>query len=343
MIPDDENIDLQKWQYFFESTPFMWYNPDEEGDTGKYNDANTVAKQIDLSLVSDINKYIEVAEYVRQQCGRAVGITDQVEGQISPNEAVGNTRQNLVQTSYIIEPYFNLQAAAERNILQALIEAAKVAYSGSGKKKLSYVLDDMTQVMFELDTELLDNSTLGIFMSDSTRTAEARELLIQLAQSALQNQKVELSDVISIVKQEGIVEAEETLKLAEEKRRQFEMQMQQEQMQAQAEENERGREFLREQHEMEKELIVLKEEERRKTEIVKNAILGASFNPEADNDNDGKNDFLEMAESQADINIQNSKLSLEQRKFEHQRDVDKQKLENDKKKIEIQGRKSNKK
>ena len=43
------------------------------------------------------------------------------------------------------------------------------------------------------------------------------------------------------------------------------------------EESEKARQFQREAFDMEKELIILKEEERRKTEIVKAAITGASF------------------------------------------------------------------
>lgn len=105
-IPDSMGIDIKKWQYFMESTPYMWYNPNEEGSG--YQDANTIAKVIDLSLVSDINKYMEIAEHIRQQAGRSVGITDQVEGRIESSEEVGNTRQSIIQSSHILEWYFDI-------------------------------------------------------------------------------------------------------------------------------------------------------------------------------------------------------------------------------------------
>lgn len=69
-IPDDLGIDVEKWMYFVESSPFIWYNSNDEGT--QYNDVNTLSKVIDLSLISDINNYINVAEYIRQQCGRSV-------------------------------------------------------------------------------------------------------------------------------------------------------------------------------------------------------------------------------------------------------------------------------
>ncbi len=45
---------------------------------------------------------------IKREAGLSVGITEQVEGQISANEAVSNTQQSLSQSSQILEPYFNL-------------------------------------------------------------------------------------------------------------------------------------------------------------------------------------------------------------------------------------------
>lgn len=337
MIPDSAGIDIKKWQYFFESTPFMWYDPNEEGS--QYADANTVAKAIDMSLISDIKKYIEVAEYIRTQCGRSVGITDQVEGQIAPQEAVTNTRQNLVQTSYILEPYFALHSLAKRNILQALIEASKVAYSGRNNVKLAYILDDMSQQILNLDTELLDSSTYGIFITDSSKAEEAKETIRQMAHAALQNQKVELSDVISIIKTEGIVEAEETLKLAEENRREWEMQMQTQQQEALKKQQDAEHQFREKEHQWELETIKVKEEERRKTEIAKAAITGASFNPDKDADDDGVNDFIEIASKQVELELKQQDINLKTDALEHKKKFDDRKLELEKEKIKVQKQK----
>ena len=47
-------------------------------------------------------------------------------------------------------------------------------------------------------------------------------------------------------------------------------------------------------HEMEKENIVLKETEKRKTVIAQATITGASFNPDMDANDNGINDFIEI-------------------------------------------------
>lgn len=340
MIPDSAGMDIKKWQYFFESTPFMWYDPNEEGTS--YADANTVAKAIDLSLVSDIQKYIEIAEYLRTQAGKSVGITEQVEGQIGPNEAVRNTQQSLAQSSNILEPYFELHSHVKRNVLQALIETAKVTYSQNKPKKLSYILDDMSIATLNLDMGLLDNSTLGIFVSNSAKASETLELIKQLSHAALQNQKVELSDVASIIKQNSIVEVEETLKVAEQNRRDYEQSLQQQQIEANRKEKEAERQRAREVFEEEKELIVLKEEEKRKTEIAKTALVGASFNPDKDANHNGVNDFVEIANQALNAKIQEGKLQLDKDKLNHQKEVDRAKLRNEEQKLKIQRQKEKK-
>ena len=67
--------------------------------------------------------------------------------------------------------------------------------------------------------------------------------------------------------------------------------------------------------EREKELVILKEEERRKTAVAVAAITGASFNPEADADKDGENDFLEIARKGLETQIKASKQQLEEKKY----------------------------
>lgn len=331
MIPSSAGFDMKKWQYFMESTPYMWYDPSEEGNT--YTDANTVAKVIDLSVASDMNKYIEIAEYLRTQAGRSTGITDAVEGQIGPSEAVSNTNQNLIQSSHILEWYFDTHSHTKRNVLQALIECAKVAYSNSNKEKLTYFLDDLSKQVINLDKGLLDAETVGVFLVNSSKAEETKDTIRQLAHAAMQTQAAKLSDIISMVRQESIVEMEDTLKAAEVEAVDREAKNQQAVLKSQAEENERQREFKREEHAMGIERDKKKEEERRKTILAQAALTGMSFNPDADADNDGTNDFFEIAKHGLNADIHADKIQLERDQFNHQRKVDDEKLKLEKQKI----------
>lgn len=330
-VPD--KIGMKKWQQFAEDSPYMWFDPNQEGTT--YNDVNTIAKILDFSLISDIKNYLELAEHIRMQAGRSIGITDEMEGQSQPRQAVRNVQQNLMQSSNIIEPYFMAHDLFKKNVLTALLETAIVTYSSEETLKLPYVLDDLSVELLNVDIGLLDRSTLGIYVSDSGEVQEIKQTIEQLAHAAMQNGSIEMSDVLKVMKQKGLLEAEETLRLAEDRRREFELQRDREQTQALAEENERQHERARELHEQEKEKIILKEEQRRETEIIKAALLGASFNPDLDKDRDGENDFLEIARKGIETQIKQSKEQREREEFEHKKEVDKKKLEQQDKKLEI--------
>jgi hypothetical protein len=282
---------------------------------------------MDLSLLSAIDKYIDLAEYLRQQAGKSIGIPDQVEGQIQQREAVHNVQQSITSSVNLVKPILSLHQQVKKNILQALLETAKIAYSGVDKLKLTYTLDDLSREILNVDVGLLDSTTLGIFIANTGKSEETKKVIEQLSFAALQNQRVELSDIIKIMRTDDIVEAGEILKVAEEERREFENSMKQQELQAQAQEAERNREFLREKHKMDIELIVIKEEERRKTELAKAALLGSSYNPDTDANNNNKNDFWELQEKILKMKTLQDKMNLEKEKFREKKKIDKEKLE----------------
>lgn len=337
VVPD--SLGMKKWQQAVESTPYAWYDPEQEGSG--YNDVNTVAKVLDLSLTSDIAAYEEIAESIRQQAGRSVGIPDHVEGQIAPGEAVRNTQQNMIQTSYLLDSYFDLHNHFKKNVLQALLETAKVAYKKNKAEKLVYVLDDLTTEVLNLDIGLLDNSTLGIFITDSGEVQRIKETIEHLSHAAMQNQRIELSDVIKVLRHDNVLDAEEALRLAEDRKAEMEQRAAREKQEFDAEQEELKRERAREEHQEKLEEIIVKEEERRKTEIIKSSLLGASFNPDMDKDRDGVNDFIEIARDGLEAEIEQSKAQLEREKFEHEKYVDSKKLEQEDRKIENEKKKIN--
>lgn len=331
-IPKSANIDLNKWLYFADALNLMFFNPNEEGNKGN-TEAGSIAKEIDMSLVSQINQYIELAAYVEDRCGASVGITKQMEGQIRPNDAVTNTKQSLLQSSHILEPYFEHHNNIKRNVLQQVIEVCKIAYTQNKPKKLTYILDDLSNQLLNVDQGLLENSTLGIFVSNSSKAFDAKQLIENLAQAAMQNQAIELSDVIKVVRSEGVQEAEELLEAAEDKREARNQQAQIQQTQAEAEMEEKQRQHEKEQWKHEADMIILKEEERRKTELQKQAMLSIGFDPNKDEDNDGEPDIMEVYKHGLDTNIKTRKQNLEENKFQYQKELDKKKIALEEKKI----------
>ena len=335
LIPKSSGLDIEKWMYYFKVNKLGLLDPTEEGNKGNQN-IGEAAKEIDMSLVSDIQKYMQLAEYIEKRCGESVGITKQIEGQIGTEEAVRNTQQALVQSANILEPYFDMHNLIKRNVLQALIETAKVAYSELQPKSLSYVLDDMSVAMLSPDYDLLENSTYGLFVSNSMKADETLQTMKQLSHAALQNQQVELSDVLMIMNSESTQEAEELLKVAEANRAEREQAMQQQQIQAQQQEAEAQRAWEREKMDREHQYTMAEIDLKGEKDIQKQLILSMGFNEDKDIDKDGMPDVLEAAKFGVEAEIKQRKQQLDEAKFEQQKKEHEDKKALEEKKIKAQ-------
>lgn len=333
LIPKKSGINLEKWMHYFTANKIGYLDPNEEGN--KNADITQAAKEIDMSLASDIQKYIELASYVEQRCGESVGITRQIEGQIGPYEGAKSTEIAVANSTNVLEPYFEVFNNVKKNVLTSLLECTKISYADYKPNHLPFVLDDMSLQMLEMDNDMLENSTYGLFISNSLKDAEALQAAQQLSHAALQNQTADLSDVIRVMKAQSVQEAEELLKVSEKERRERDQAMQQAQAQSQERIAEAEREFKREEwaHNME----MMEREEALKTarEIQKQTILSLGFNEDKDIDKDGMPDVLEVAKFNIDADIKARKQDLDERKFMHQEKVDKEKIKLEKKKNSV--------
>ena len=309
---------------------------DDNVEGGRPTDITQSVKEVDLSLISDIEKYIQLGDYIERRCGESVGITKQIEGQIGSNEAVRNTQQALIQSANILEPYFELHNVLKKNALQALIEKAKVVYATYQPKTLSYILDDFSQHLLSPDYDLLDNSMYGIFISDSGKTDDILNTVKQMAHAVMQNQMIELSDLIKVLKVESIPEAEELLKSAE-KTRQENMQQQQQQQQQhleqmQQQQTEWEKEKMMMEHQFNIEAIKVKGE----IELQKQAMLSVGFNPDKDLDKDGIPDVIEIYKAKTNVDIKQQEVDLRKEELEQKKHEHDDKIEVENKKIENQ-------
>ena len=348
-VPKSSGIDINKFMYFMEANKIAWLNPSEEGNRGGNTDITNIVKEIDLSLASDIEKYISFAEYIEKKCGSTIGVTPQMEAAIGPDEAVTNTRQNLIQASHIIQPYFELHNIVKGNVLQALVDTAKVAYSQTQPRKLSYVLDDMSKYMLTTDPGLLSDSTLGLFISNSSKAEDAKQAIMSLSQAAMQNQQVDLLDMIKVLRSDNINQAEEDLEVGMQKKQEQLQANDKAKLQQQKDAEMRQDTLTRETWKHEADMIVLKETERRKTEVEKAAETALGMAKNNDVNNNGVPDVLELAKfgvDKAESLFEQSTKQRELQQTDEHLQLEKQKLaqktQNDKDKNEIDKKKLNK-
>ncbi len=344
LIPNSQNIDMKKWLYYADSLKIGFMNPSEEGNRGPGQaDVSNAAKEIDMSLISDIQKYISLADFIEKRAGDVIGVTEEMVGRVGQYQAVKNTEAALAQGSYVVEPYFSWHNMIKRNVLTQFIELSALAYSYNGKETLDYILDDFSREIIRLDKSMLSLSKFGLFVTNSMDAVRVKEAVANLSLTAMQNQTLDMSDVIKIMKTDSITEAEETLEVAEARKREEAKQEQQAQREHETEIQKRMEAENEKQHQRNIELIVVKEEEERKTEIQKQTIMSMGFNENKDMDGDGVPDVLEVAKFGVDADLKMRKQDLDERKFEQQKKTDTQKAKHDEEKLKADKQKAKQK
>jgi hypothetical protein len=303
-------ITLSEFERYIEANNYFYLNPNEEGN--RYADITQLVKEIDLSTSSDISKYVQFAEYLDKMAGYILGVTPQLEGQIQEREAVSNVNKVLTLSTNILEPTFQKHDVVKKNILTALIEQARVSYAKNQPKKLTHVLDDQTLSFLTINQDVLDNSQYGIFVSDNSKISQNHETLKQMAHAAMQNQMVNLSTVLKVLRSDYLQDAEEILIAGEadmqsQKQREQEMQMQMQQQQLEGQ-----KELQAQLHAQKVELLQLEEELKYKREIDKQTLLAMGFAKEDDVNQNNVPDVVDYAK----VLLDKEKLEIERRKVD---------------------------
>lgn len=89
---------------------------------------------------------------------------------------------------------------------------------------------------------------------------------------------------------------------------------------------EKKQENKREEWRHEVDLAIIKEEERRKTVLQQQAILAMGFSEEKDANDNNVPDVMEYALKGIEADIKRRKQNLDERKFEHDREIDKEEI-----------------
>ncbi len=324
LIPDD--MEPEKWMYFAQAMGFGFINPYNESNKlrgiqgGNMADRN---KELDLSQAAYIKNHIDLLTFIEQKIQDTSGITRQRLGEITSSELVGNTERAVTQSSHITEPYFTPHEYFKVRCCEALVEVAKDCLE-ERKKAFQYITDDVDTVLFEVDGDDFNNADYGVFVSNISRDQQTLETLKQLLQAALQNDKVELSQVVDVLNTNSISDIKRKLIDAEEDRQ--EMLVQQQKM-----EQEHQQEMQNQMIQSQAEALDRESEEKQldRENQIQLAIIKAEGSAEF-NTGDAGVDTLETE----------AKIALEKSKLEHQKMVDKRKLDLEQLKINAENLRS---
>lgn len=199
-IPKSLGVDVDKWLYYMDAMDIVFVNPYEEGNrrmSGNQHTFNTFTT-LDMSMAKSIQEMVGLLEYCDRRCAEVSGVSAQRQGDIGQYETASAARQAVVQSSYVTGVASALHNAVKREVLQGLLETAKVAYSDK-PLKVKYVLDDMSVQMLTIDPEQLSEEEYNVFVTNAVRDLQTLEDMRVLASQMGTREGAELDEIAKIL------------------------------------------------------------------------------------------------------------------------------------------------
>lgn len=292
-VPRNKTMNLEQFEYYLEVNNIGYLDPNQEGN--KYmGNIGELVKEVDLSGGGNIEKYMNLSDHLDRKAGEVIGVPKELEGNIHQRSAVKNVETTMHTASSILEDFLQKRGRVKRNVLQGLLELAKTVYHDSEMETITYVTDDMTKKMLQLDLGLLDSATLGVFVADSKYSAETKQTLKELGHAAMQTGQISMSAAVKVLRARGIQEGEEELEMAEEAARKQAMEAEQASQQHEQQLQEMRMQEKQMEHENKMKEIELTKRWDHDTAIKRQALLAMGFAEDKDMDGNNVPDVVQV-------------------------------------------------
>ena len=204
-LPTNAGMDMQTVLYHLKTDGIIPINSKDEG--GQMQTFNQF-QQIDFTLSQSVQQLINLKVMLEEMAGQISGVTRQREGAVGQYEYVGNVQRSVVQSSTITESWFYSHAETKQRVLEKLTNLMKIAWAEG--KRAAMVLGDGAYKFLNIlpDVAIQD---FGIYVGDSGKDDAMKQVVQQLAQSALQSGNIDLLNVIKVLKADTMTEAEKVL------------------------------------------------------------------------------------------------------------------------------------
>ena len=290
---------VTKWLYFARKSGISVVDSFKEGQKGMAKGklagsvGNTTGRILEQRVGDFIQTHIEMMEFAKAQMDEITGVSRQRLGQVENRETVGGVERAVSQSNHITEELFTMHDYCKKRCFQILIETAKIALKGRDIK-FSYIGDDMTRQLMEVDGDQFAEEEYGLVVSNDDEINQLQQKLDGMVQMGLQNQMLSFSTAIKIYNSPSVreiqrlIEKDETqmkesqAKAGEDQQKQQQAMMQQQALEAQQAANLDLEKFNRE-DETKRYIVELQEETKR--------LQAESAERGVENDNDDFDKF----------------------------------------------------
>ena len=187
-------------------------------------------KAMELSQLQNIAADLQQLDWYRNQAALAMSYNPARLGQIVPQAAVTNTKENIQQSTYQTQDIFTLHNEIIERVLNRHILNERAALKDNDFVA-SYILDDMSRADLELDKELFDLAEIGVVLRNNAEDFNTLNNIKSLGQAMIQNQMITFPEFIRLQLANNMSDALNIAERAEQKMMDKQEQMQKAQQQ----------------------------------------------------------------------------------------------------------------
>lgn len=189
-------------------------------------------RSIDLGQDNKIADMYGMMEKIKSDTTQQMYYNQARLGLSGERSAVGNNQQDINQSTTQTRFLFYLHDHIVESVLNGIVNMARIAYKDN-PVKATYVLDDMSVIDLDVDTEMLAMSEYNVFVTHMGEDPYVVNIIRNQALALLQTSSIDFGDYARVMRSKSLTEivsiAEDAVKKAE-ARRQEDIAIQQDMM-----------------------------------------------------------------------------------------------------------------
>ena len=200
-----KNISLKDVFYHAKNSGLILINNKAEGmQTSGFNQF----QQVDFTLSQSVAQMINLKMMLEDTADKLTGISASRAGVQKSGDLVGVTERNVMQSTLVTAPLFDIHYRLVGDVLQSMANLMKTAWAKEGR--MANVYGDMGMETFKIDKSIAIEE-YGIFIENSGKEVQRKQEMMALLERFSSSGNVDPLAIIKAVNAEGSSEIESIL------------------------------------------------------------------------------------------------------------------------------------
>lgn len=276
--PDD--FTLEQWVYYAQTMNLMVVDSFREINRGSATgtlagNMNTTGKVLNMDIGSYIQSTMQMLISIVRSIDDITGVSPARQGSQSNIETVGGIERSVQSSSNSTKYWFNLHSKFQERFLNRYLNFCQFAWEDK-KKKLQFIMGDLSTVIEEIDGKLLSNIDLCVFVTSSPEDQQLLQLTRLAMMDSIKQGNGTMSMLLKSYHSNSMAEITKKIEIMENKKMESEQQQAQQQQEANEKQLAQNQQFHEEEMDIQREGNRIKEEASiRQTEVEYAKIKGS--------------------------------------------------------------------